>query len=72
MSRRTGWVVLRLVAFRNGDTMCSNAGGSREADVSLSDLAALPGLNSYYGRVPREKEQAAWSSPIWISVEDGR
>jgi hypothetical protein len=64
--------ISELVVFRNGETVYSNAGGSRQAEVSFSDLEPRPGLNYYYARVVQSDRQAAWSSPIWVNLDESR
>jgi hypothetical protein len=61
-----------LVVFRNGVAVYSNGGGSHEAEVSFTDLAPRPGVNYYYARVLQGNQQAAWSPPIWVNLEEAR
>ena len=60
--------IRKLEVIRNGDVLEDVADGNWSVERELVDTDPIPEGAFYYLRATTEREDFAWSSPIWVDV----
>ena len=60
--------IAKLEIVRDGDVIADLADGNWFVEQEVTDDAPIPDGAFYYLRVTTERNDFAWSSPIWVDV----
>jgi hypothetical protein len=58
----------KLEVVRNGETIAELADGNWWREADLTDEEPIPDGAFYYLRITTEREDLAWTSPVWVGV----
>jgi len=64
--------IVKLEIIRNGDIIADLADGNWFAEAEFVDETPIPDGAFYYLRATTERTDFAWSSPVWVDVENAR
>ena len=55
--------------IRNGEVIADLADGTWRVETTCEDATVLDGTAFYYVRITTERQDFAWSSPVWVDLE---